>query len=97
LGKRIILPFSGGGYLRLLPVTWLSAAFSRLGKKRHPRSLYFHPWEIDPDQPRVKASLKSRFRHYINLHGTETKLRRLFAEHRFAPMSIVLNKVLPHE
>lgn len=97
LGKSLVLPFSGGGYLRLLPSACLSAAFGKLCREGRPCALYFHPWEIDPDQPRVKAPLKSRFRHYLNLRGTENKLRRLFAEYHFAPMSTVLNEVLPSE
>lgn len=98
LGKRVVIPFSGGGYLRLLPVSWVSAAFDNLCRQGRPCVLYFHPWEIDPDQPRVNnAPLKSRFRHYLNLSGTEKKLRCLFADHRFAPMSTVLNEVFPHE
>lgn len=94
-GRQVVLPFSGGGYLRLLPAAWISKAFSRLRAEKRPCALYFHPWEIDPGQPRVKAPLKSRFRHYVNLHKTESKLRRLFADHPFAPMGTILDKVLP--
>jgi hypothetical protein len=46
---------------------------------------YLHPWEIDPDQPRVEASLVSRFRHYQNLARTESRLRQLLAEFAFGP------------
>lgn len=95
LGKQLALPFSGGGYLRLLPVSCLFAAFRKLRKEGRPCALYFHPWELDPGQPRVKAPLKSCLRHYLNLRGTEKKLRRLFAMFSFAPMATVLNEVLP--
>ncbi len=96
LGKRLTLPFSGGGYLRLLPVSLMSKAYKQLEKSGHVSTLYFHPWEIDPDQPRMQGPLKSRFRHYINLATTEKKLRYLFEHHSFAPMGTVLNEVLPH-
>ena len=95
LGKRMNFPVSGGGYLRLLPVSCLSMAFARLERQNRPCVLYFHPWEIDPGQPRIRASLKSCFRHYLNLATTERKLRTLFTRHLFAPMSQILDEVLP--
>jgi hypothetical protein len=51
-----------------------------------PTVLYFHPWEIDPDQPRIHAGLKSRFRHYLNLKGMETKIRYLLSKIEFSVM-----------
>ncbi len=95
-GKNISFPFSGGGYLRLLPAALLSAAFTSLEKSGHAATLYFHPWEIDPQQPRMQGPLKSRFRHYVNLSRTEKKLNYLFERHSFAPMGTVLSEVLPH-
>ncbi len=95
LGKRFNLPVAGGGYLRLLPASWVSAAFRRINREGNPCMLYFHPWEIDPHQPRVKASFKSRFRHYLNLETTEAKLRVLFSQHRFASMHAVLQYLRP--
>ncbi len=92
-GKRVNLPVAGGGYLRLLPAKWISAAFRKLNGEGRPCMLYFHPWEIDPDQPRIKAALKSRFRHYLNLETTEAKLRHLFTRHSFASMGSVLTGV----
>ena len=89
-GWKVNLPVAGGGYLRLLPVKWISAAFSHLNQGGNPCMLYFHPWEIDPNQPRIKSSFKSRFRHYLNLETTEGKLRSLFARHRFTSMRSVL-------
>jgi polysaccharide deacetylase family protein (PEP-CTERM system associated) len=89
LGAR--LPVSGGGYFRLLPY-WLT----RLGLRKlnltlgRPFIFYLHPWEVDPDQPRVRTSLKSRVRHYTNLARTEPRLRRLIGEFRFAPVRDVL-------
>lgn len=85
------LPVSGGGYFRLLPY-WLTR--SGLRKLNHelarPFIFYLHPWEIDPDQPRIRAGWKSRLRHYTNLDRCEPRLRRLVREFRFAPVHEVL-------
>ena len=74
-------PCSGGGYFRLLPY-WLSRKnMSRVNSHdRQPCIFYFHPWEIDPDQPRQEdISAKSRFRHYTNQGPMEGRLKRLLA------------------
>lgn len=90
-GKKIALPIAGGGYLRLLPVRLIHWAMQRINQKEgQPTVLYFHPWEIDPEQPRIRASFKSRFRHYLNLDLTEDKLRHLFERLRFDTMANVL-------
>ena len=82
LGFR--LPVAGGGYFRLLPY-WLSSW--GLGSiNRHesrPFIFYLHPWEVDPEQPRVAARWLSRFRHYTNLEKCEARLKRLLAEFQF--------------
>jgi polysaccharide deacetylase family protein (PEP-CTERM system associated) len=78
------LPVSGGGYFRLLPywvTRWGLASINR--SEQRPFVFYLHPWEIDPDQPRVPASWLSRFRHYTNLEKCEARLRRLLGEFRF--------------
>ncbi len=75
-------PCSGGGYFRLLPY-WLSRMNMRRvnAHDRQPCIFYFHPWEIDPDQPRqVNVSAKSRFRHYTNLERMEGRLKRLLKD-----------------
>ena len=75
-------PCSGGGYFRLLPY-WLSRKnMSRVNNHdRQPCIFYFHPWEIDPDQPRQEnISAKSRFRHYTNLGRMEGRLKRLLTD-----------------
>lgn len=90
-GRKIALPIAGGGYLRLLPAGVIQWGMHRINQiEQQPTVLYFHPWEIDPDQPRIKASLKSRFRHYVNLDTTEDKLRILFKGLEFGTMSRVL-------
>lgn len=73
------LPAGGGGYFRLLPYAlsrWMLARINRVDGE--PAVFYFHPWELDPDQPRPAGTgLKTRFRHYVNLHRTEDRLRAL--------------------
>ncbi|MFT4940016.1 MAG: polysaccharide deacetylase family protein (PEP-CTERM system associated) [Paraglaciecola sp.] len=86
LGKQI--PIGGGGYFRLYPYSvayWLVEKY--LQKEKQPYSFYFHPWEIDPDQPRVEgASFKSRFRHYLNLNKMETRLENLLTDFKWGTM-----------
>lgn len=90
-GKEMRLPVAGGGYLRLFPASFLIRAIGSINRVEHkPAVLYFHPWEIDPEQPRIKAGLKSRFRHYLNLEKTERKLHKILSELRFGTMSSVL-------
>jgi polysaccharide deacetylase family protein (PEP-CTERM system associated) len=76
------LPAGGGGYFRLLPYTvsrWLIHRVNRVDGR--PAIFYFHPWELDPEQPRIAGvSARTRFRHYLNLHRTEGRLRRLLRD-----------------
>ena len=88
----INVPIAGGGYLRLLPYKVTAGAIRRLNQKEdQPAMVYLHPWEIDPDQPRLDACWRSRFRQYQNLQTTEYKLSRLLDEFSWAPMSKVLS------
>jgi polysaccharide deacetylase family protein (PEP-CTERM system associated) len=90
--KKIRLPIAGGGYLRLLPVSIIRHGIAKINQQeKQPAVLYFHPWEIDPDQPRIEAGLKSRFRHYLNLDKTEGKLKHLFSRLAFGTMTDVIN------
>jgi polysaccharide deacetylase family protein (PEP-CTERM system associated) len=75
-------PAGGGGYFRLLPYTISRWSIQRINTvDRKPAMFYFHPWELDPDQPRVQGpSAKSRFRHYLNLRRTKPRMRRLLAD-----------------
>lgn len=85
------LPGPGGGYLRIFPLRYSLWALGRLGRRdRIPGSVYVHPWEVDADQPRVKAPLRSRLRHYTGLRRTEERLEHLLRRFRFAPMGEVL-------
>ncbi len=82
------LPAGGGGYFRLLPYALSRSLIRRVNAvDRQPAVFYFHPWELDPQQPRVAgASVKTRFRHYVNLHRTEGRLRRLLHDFRWGRM-----------
>lgn len=88
-GRR--LPAGGGGYFRLLPYSLFRAALRRVNEHdKQPAVFYCHPWEIDPQQPRVGGvSLKSRFRHYTNLNRMESRVRRLLQEFRWGRMDEV--------
>lgn len=77
------LPIGGGGYLRLLPIHILSAALRSASKANLPAMIYMHPWELDPHQPDLPMSLLSRWRHRVNLHKTESKLRHLLERFPF--------------
>jgi len=79
-GRR--LAAGGGGFFRLLPYAFSRWAISQVnGREKRPAIIYFHPWEIDPDQPRVAdAPLRSRLRHYSNLSVMARKLRQLMRD-----------------
>ena len=83
LGKNI--PCGGGGYFRLLPYAYFRWALRRIMQRdRQAAVFYFHPWEIDPGQPRQTGlTLKTRVRHYTNLARMESRLRRLLTEFRW--------------
>jgi polysaccharide deacetylase family protein (PEP-CTERM system associated) len=76
------LPAGGGGYFRLLPYALSRALIRRVNEVDcQPAIFYFHPWEIDFGQPRVRrTTLKTRIRHYLNLHRTQPRLRRLLGD-----------------
>ncbi|VAW34687.1 FIG004655: Polysaccharide deacetylase [hydrothermal vent metagenome] len=85
-GKKI--PIAGGGYFRLFPYWFTRMALQRINKKEgKPFVFYVHPWEIDPEQPRMKeAKALSRFRHYVNLNKTYGRLRQLLHDFSFGPL-----------
>ena len=80
-------PVTGGFYLRSLPerlqVRWLRS----MARQAQPAVLYFHPWELDLEQPRLAARFGSKFYHYIGLNRTERRLRHLFQTFRFGKLS----------
>lgn len=82
------LPSAGGGFFRLLPYAVSRWSIERVNSvDREPAIFYCHPWEIDPDQPRVEgASARSRFRHYVNQSAMLGKIERLLADFAWAPV-----------
>lgn len=88
-GRR--LPIGGGGYFRLYPYWAFAAGIRYLNvREQMPAMFYLHPWEIDPDQPRVAGlSAKTRFRHYLNLHKTERRLERLLGDFQWGRITDV--------
>lgn len=83
-------PVGGGGYFRLLPGCVTSAAVRQMERRGVPASLYLHPWEFDPEQPRMGVNAAARFRHYLNLHRTLPRLEQLLKEFRFGSLEQVL-------
>lgn len=84
-------PVSGGGYFRLYPLSWTVRGLSRVNGKGRPFMFYVHPWELDPEQPRLAAGSRlSRARHRVNLATTASKLRRLLGRFRFGRMDEVI-------
>lgn len=84
-------PMGGGGYFRLLPYCWTSRGIRSLNRLEHrPAVFYIHPWELDAQQPRLRARALTRYRHYHNLTKTEERLRRLLKEYSFGTVSQVL-------
>jgi len=79
-------PAGGGGYFRLLPYRMSRWSLRTINARdRQPAMFYFHPWELDPEQPRVPgAGAKTRFRHYVNLERTAPRLARLFRDFRWS-------------
>jgi len=76
--SKFVLPWGGGGYFRLIPFFLFSPGIKAILKKDNGYLFYMHPWEIDPEQPRVKeASFWYKFRHYSNLEKTLNKLSNL--------------------
>ena len=85
------LQVAGGGYFRLFPLAWTRCAIRRLNEREgQPAIVYLHPWETDPEQPRLPVGRITRFRHLVNVDRTEDKLHRLLLDFRFAPASEVL-------
>jgi len=81
------LPFSGGGYLRLFPYPLIARQIRRLNRRGHPAIVYVHPREVDPFHPRLPMPLLRRFKSYVNLGTTLSKLDRLLTEFRFKPLA----------
>jgi polysaccharide deacetylase family protein (PEP-CTERM system associated) len=89
---RVNLPIAGGGYFRQFPYMWTKWGIDRVNRvERQPVVFYLHPWEIDPDQPRLPVGAARRMRHYRGLDQTRGRLIRLLKDFRFDAVSAVLN------
>lgn len=85
------LPAGGGGYFRLLPYVFSRWCLHRVNEvDRQPCIFYFHPWEVDPGQPRVRGiSVKTRVRHYLNIASMERRIHALCADFKWDRMDRV--------
>jgi polysaccharide deacetylase family protein (PEP-CTERM system associated) len=85
------LPCGGGGFFRFYPYVFSKWAFHRVNKNEQQSGIfYFHPWEIDPDQPRQQGlSIKTRIRHYLNLHRMENRINQLLTDFQWDTMENV--------
>ena len=86
------LPAAGGGYFRLYPYALSKYLLDKVQKSNKPFVFYLHPWEIDAEQPRVKVSALSTFRHYNNLDKCESRLEKLLGDFSFGTMRDVLQQ-----
>jgi polysaccharide deacetylase family protein (PEP-CTERM system associated) len=87
-------PIAGGGYFRLYPYWLTKKGIESLNRAGHPAMVYLHPWELDPDCPRVAhADWRTRFRQYVNLEKTTAKLKQLLTDFRFTPISQFIEQV----
>ena len=85
------LPIGGGGYFRLLPGAWFRSGIRRVNvREKQPVMFYFHPWELDAEQPRPPMPWHHSIRHYVGIEGVERKLLRLFRHFHFETARTVL-------
>jgi polysaccharide deacetylase family protein (PEP-CTERM system associated) len=86
---------AGGGYFRLMPLWLTEWAIGKINREGQPAIVYLHPWEFDPEHPRVKtAKLRSKFRHFVGLRRTERRLRELLRQFSFGPVKEVFREQL---
>ena len=85
-------PGFGGGYFRLFPYAVTKWIVKRANRRGRGAVFYIHPWELDPEQPRIKLPLLKYFRHYVNLSGTESRLGKLLSDFRFGTIGEVLRE-----
>jgi polysaccharide deacetylase family protein (PEP-CTERM system associated) len=83
-------PVAGGGYLRIFPSAYNERAFKTFEALGERVVVYLHPWEIDPEQPRIRGPLKSRLRHYTNLQRMERRVKTILRRHNFAPFRDII-------
>lgn len=88
------LPAAGGGYLRMLPLGLTRAAVASAERRNAPATLYIHPWELDPDQPRMDVPWTTAVRHYHGLAHTEERLAQLLGASTFRPVSYTIAQMM---
>jgi polysaccharide deacetylase family protein (PEP-CTERM system associated) len=81
------LPIGGGGYFRLYPYMFTRRGLRAINAEGRPVAVYLHPWEVDPEQPRLAWGGLNAFRHYVNLRHTQDRLRRLLADFPLGTLS----------
>jgi len=86
------VPCAGGGYFRLYPYFLSRRLLRKIAQEGVPLVMYLHPWEFDPDQPRMDGSAISRARHYLNLDKTEERFVNLLNDFQFGP---ICESILP--
>ena len=87
------LPIGGGGYFRIYPYTFSRMALNSVNKKQQPFIFYLHPWEVDPQQPKIKTNWLSKFRHYNNLAKCEQRLDNSLRDFRLSTVVDVLSNL----
>jgi polysaccharide deacetylase family protein (PEP-CTERM system associated) len=87
----VTLPISGGAYFRIYPYQLTKQALRAVNRSGNPITFYLHPWELDPEHPRIDVPRRIALTHYFNLGATERRLRKLLRDFKFAPMKEVLN------
>ncbi|MGA7235878.1 MAG: XrtA system polysaccharide deacetylase [Bryobacteraceae bacterium] len=93
ISQNRVMPVGGGAYLRLLPYRYTSAGVRRLNRdEEKPACIYFHPWEIDPDQPKLASGTIARLRTYSGMKGMAAKLNRLMSDFQFCTIGEVYGK-----
>jgi polysaccharide deacetylase family protein (PEP-CTERM system associated) len=90
LGQEHVAPVGGGAYMRLFPYRYTAAGIRRINRSEQaPACLYLHPWELDPDQPRLASNLVSHLRTYTGLRGMRRKTMQLLGEFQFGNLVAV--------
>lgn len=86
------LPFSGGGYFRILPLWFTMKASRHINEvEGKPVIFYLHPWEIDAGQPRIRTQFLKTFRHYVNIEKTYSKLDLFLKGFEFKPIAEMMD------
>jgi len=88
-------PVAGGGYFRLFPYAYFRLLFQRMNRQGKPIVFYLHPWELDPEQPRMNVRLDYQVRHYVNLEKTAARLEKLLNDFRFGPLRVLADHCFP--